>query len=182
VQLHHLPNAELLPLWHLAPADPGEQNPIYGNVADVSDWENWQLGDEFFPVRLFINNPYSEWRGAMPFLEAWPDFIWSDDEVPWVTQKGADLLALGNLTGYELQRIMIAGVGNDSLEGEPVVTSPALYRVVVVGEYAPLQQSAPSSDFFMALSSGRRLGLTERARAYLAIAGFKNFYLEPLFS
>lgn len=182
MQLHHPQSTASFPLWELAPAHPDSGIPIYGNVADISDWDNWQWGDEFFPVRLFINTPYQEWRQAMPFLAAWPDFIWSDDEVPWVTQKGADLLALGNLTGYELQRIMIAEIGNESLESEPVVISPALYRVTAVDMYDPSEQSVPAADLFVALIRGRRLGITERTRAYLTTAGFTNFYLAPLFS
>ncbi|HEX9997730.1 MAG TPA: hypothetical protein VGB45_11345 [Abditibacterium sp.] len=169
-----------LDLWEISPADPNDSIPLYGNVAHISDWTNWQLGDEFFPVRLFVDHKSDSLDEVMSFLAESEDFIWSDDLVPWLTQKGAQILLSSGLTGFRLQKILITAVGNTSLEGAPTAKSPALFRVDVCNEFSPTSQSTPPTDFFMALVGGKRLGITQRAKTYLEQVGWQNFYAELL--
>jgi len=171
---------EISTFWRIAPADPDDSFSIYGNVADITDWPNWELVKELFPVRLFIGKTDDPWDDAMLRLAEWQDFIWSDDEVPWVTQKGADLLLSSQLTGFQLRKILITGIGNISLEDVSPSELPSLYRLSVPSEVVISPGMWPRTDFFIAMDRGRRLAITEKALNWLDQVGWKNFQVQPL--
>lgn len=166
-------------IWIIAPRSPdGEMRP-YGNVADISNWLDWERYQRFLPIRLFVGVFDSSWQESITLLNQWQDFIWSDDSFPWVTKTAAERIKASGLTGFEFQETLLVEVNKFWIQDELPAELPILYRLRVLAENDPAEEE-PEKDFFVTPANGERVAINARALDWLQSNGWTNFYMEPL--
>lgn len=165
-------------LWELTHAESHDAL-IYGNVADMSDQPDWEQWSQLFPACIFVGHSDTSWHRALAELEEWQDFIWSDDEFPWVTNSAADLLKDSGFTGLIYQPISIVEIGNTPIR-EVTITEPLLYRLEMAEEYIKEIGEEPRTDFFLASGDGKRPAVKGTVIEWLKQAGWRNYAAYPL--
>jgi len=118
--------------WNLYPRQNSIFSAPHGNVSDISSWEDYEKWENHLPISLFLRKNDEKLEISINRLNNWTDFIWSDDQFPWVTGKSMNLISHSDLTGIDFQETLIVDIDGINFD-EFVLYSPDLiYRCVFV--------------------------------------------------
>lgn len=166
--------------WTIHPSEPGAIPVPYGYVTDIWDWPDWELGEVMVPGCLMVGAPHQKsWREAVEVLTTWNDFVWSDDDFPWITPSGVDELLTSRLTGFRLERMFVAEVLNTVLVDVPRQQLPILFRMIVP-ELPADHSIVKAPDFFRSERTGRYLTISEKALNWLRSNSWTNYCVTPI--
>lgn len=139
----------------------------YGNVTCHDDFP-FAGPDGVTTIALYTGRRRCRWPEIMKILSEYRDFIWSDDEHPWVTTPAAQALMKSELRGIKLEPTFLHYVDDNNVAKKRRAQAPLIYRAV----FLPYE---PGADFCENQRDDIWHWASKEAIEWLRSQGWRNF-------